>query len=91
MNIYIGNLSYNISEEELESAFGEYGQVTTTNIIKDRETGRSKGFAFVEMPNDSDAETAISNINGKPLAGRPVKVNQAKPRERRPQQRRPSY
>lgn len=83
MNIYVGNLSYGLSEEELRDAFAAFGEVTSAKILMDRETGRSRGFGFVEMPNQSEAEAAISNLNGKDLDGRPVRVNEARPRERR--------
>ncbi|MBD67461.1 MAG: RNA-binding protein [Candidatus Neomarinimicrobiota bacterium] len=89
MNIYVGNLSFQLSEDDLNSAFGEYGQVDSAKIITDRETGRSKGFGFIEMPNQEEAEKAIEGLNGKELEGRAVKVNESKPREDRP--RRPRY
>ena len=89
MNIYVGNLSFQLSENDLNSAFEEYGQVDSTKIITDRETGRSKGFGFIEMPNQEEAEKAIEGLNGKELEGRAVKVNESKPREDRP--RRPRY
>ena len=89
MNIYVGNLSFQLSENDLNSAFEEYGQVDSTKIITDRETGRSKGFGFIEMPNQEEAEKAIEGLNGKELGGRAVKVNESKPREDRP--RRPRY
>lgn len=80
MNIYVGNLSFNATEADLESAFGEHGEVTNVNIIKDRETGRSRGFAFVEMRDDRQAKEAISAINLQEIAGRAVTVNEARPR-----------
>jgi len=80
MNIYVGNLSYKVTDEDLRSAFQAYGQVDAVNVIKDRETGRSKGFAFVEMASDSEAQTAINALNGKELKGRALKVNEARPR-----------
>ena len=83
MNIYVGNLSYNMSESELRDAFGAYGEVSSVKILMDRETGRSRGFAFVEMPNQSEAEAAITQLNGKDLGGRPLRINEARPRERR--------
>ena len=89
MNIYVGNLSFQLSEDDLNSAFGEYGQVDSAKIITDRETGRSKGFGFIEMPNQEEAEKAIEGLNGKELEGRAVKVNESKTREDRP--RRPRY
>jgi RNA recognition motif-containing protein len=84
MNIYIGNLSYKASEEELRQAFEAYGQVSSVAIIKDAATGQSRGFAFVEMPNDAEGQAAINGMNGKDLNGRPLKVNEARPREERP-------
>ncbi len=83
MNIYVGNLSYSMSEDELRDAFGAFGQVSSVKILMDRETGRSRGFGFVEMPNQSEAETAIAQLNGKDLGGRPLRINEARPRERR--------
>lgn len=82
-NIYVGNLSYNTSSADLERAFSEFGSVSRANVISDRETGRSKGFAFVEMQNDSDAQDAINSLNDQDLDGRRLKVNVAKPREER--------
>jgi RNA recognition motif-containing protein len=83
MNIYVGNLSYSMSEGELRDAFGAFGDVSSVKILMDRETGRSRGFGFVEMPNQSEGEAAISNLNGKDLGGRALRVNEARPRERR--------
>jgi RNA recognition motif-containing protein len=83
MNIYVGNLSYGMSEQELRDAFAEYGDVASVKILSDRETGRSRGFGFVEMPNQSEGETAISQLNGKDVGGRALRVNEARPRERR--------
>jgi RNA recognition motif-containing protein len=83
MNIYVGNLSYQMSEDELRDAFSAFGDVSLVKILMDRETGRSRGFGFVEMPNQSEGETAISNLNGKDLGGRALRVNEARPRERR--------
>ncbi len=85
MNIYVGNLSYGMSEDELRDAFGAFGQVSSVKILMDRETGRSRGFGFVEMPNQSEAETAIAQLNGKDVGGRALRINEARPRE---QQRR---
>jgi len=84
VNIYVGNLAYSATEEDLRQAFGAYGEVSSASIIKDKFSGQSKGFAFVEMPNDREAQAAIDGLNEKPLGGRNVKVNQAKPRESRP-------
>ena len=83
MNIYVGNLSYGMSEDELRDAFGAFGEVSSVKILMDRETGRSRGFGFVEMPNQSEAENAISQLNGKDLGGRALRINEARPRERR--------
>ena len=86
VNIYVGNLSYSMSEEELRDAFGAFGDVSSVKILMDRETGRSRGFGFVEMPNQSDGEKAIAQLNGKEVGGRPLRINEARPREQ--QQRR---
>jgi RNA recognition motif-containing protein len=83
MNIYVGNLSYTMTDGELRDAFAAFGTVTSAKILMDRETGRSRGFGFVEMPNQSEGETAISNLNGKELGGRALRINEARPRERR--------
>jgi RNA recognition motif-containing protein len=83
MNIYVGNLSYGATEEQLRAAFVQFGNVSRVNLIIDRETGRSKGFGFVEMPDDSAAEAAIRALNGADLDGRSMKVSEARPRERR--------
>ena len=80
MNIYVGNLSYEANEEDLRQAFDVYGQISSVRVITDRDTGRSKGFGFVEMPNDAEAQSAISGLNGKELQGRSLKVNEARPR-----------
>jgi len=83
MNIYIGNLSYGMSEDELRQAFSAHGDVSSVKILMDRETGRSRGFGFVEMPNNAEAEAAIAQLNGKDVGGRPLRINEARPRERR--------
>jgi RNA recognition motif-containing protein len=80
MNIYVGNLSYQLTEDELRQAFESFGQVESANIIKDKYTGQSKGFGFVEMPSMEEAQSAISGLNGKELKGRPLNVNEARPR-----------
>jgi RNA recognition motif-containing protein len=90
MNIYVGNLDYGVTENDLKDAFAEFGEVESANIIKDKFSGQSKGFAFIEMPNNSEADAAIKALNGSPLKGRNLKVNQAKPRGDRPK-RRPRY
>jgi RNA recognition motif-containing protein len=83
MNIYVGNLSYGMSEDELRQAFAAHGEVSSAKILMDRETGRSRGFGFVEMPNQSEAEAAIAQLNGKDVGGRPLRINEARPREKR--------
>lgn len=84
-NIYIGNLSYRSSEGELRELFEKFGEVQSASIVKDRDTNRSKGFGFVEMPNAEDAKKAIEALNDKEIGGRPLRVNEARPREERPQ------
>ena len=86
--LYVGNLSYDTTEDSLKSAFGEVGAVESVTIIKDKFSGRSRGFAFVEMVNDEDAEKAIGMFNEKDLDGRNLVVNEAKPMTDRPPQRR---
>jgi cold-inducible RNA-binding protein len=83
-SIFVGNLAFGTSEDELRSVFTNYGSVTRVSIMMDRETGRSRGFAFVEMPNDDEAESAISAVNGSSLGGRTLNVNEARPRPERP-------
>jgi RNA recognition motif-containing protein len=80
MNIYVGNLSYEMTEEDLQKAFEGFGQIESVRIIKDKFSGQSKGFGFVEMPNNADAQSAISGLNDKELNGRTLKVNTARPR-----------
>ena len=80
MNIYVGNLSFDTTEEDLRSAFEAFGKVNGVNIIKDRDSGRSKGFGFVEMPSDDEARTAIESVNGKELNGRAMNANEARPK-----------
>jgi RNA recognition motif-containing protein len=87
MNIYIGNLAYTVTEDDLRDTFSEFGQVENANIINDKFSGRSKGFGFVDMPNDSEAREAIESLNDKDMNGRTIKVNEAKPREERPVRR----
>jgi RNA recognition motif-containing protein len=88
MNIYVGNIAFTTTDEELKEAFGNFGDVSSAAIITDRETGRSKGFGFVEMSDDNAAEMAIEELNGNALNGRELKVNKARPKEDRPQRRR---
>lgn len=83
MKLYVGNLSFNTSTQELEQIFGEIGTVESTNIIEDRDTGRSRGFGFVEMSSKEEGQNAIEQLNGKEIDGRELTVNEAKPRENR--------
>jgi RNA recognition motif-containing protein len=80
MNIYVGNLSREATEDTLREAFAAFGQVSTANVIKDRFSGLPRGFAFVEMPNQTEAEAAINGLNGKEILGRAITVNQARPK-----------
>jgi RNA recognition motif-containing protein len=80
MKIYVGNLSYNITEEALRQAFEAFGQVSSASVIKDKFSGQSKGFGFVEMPAKDEAESAIREMNGKEMEGRTLNVNEARPR-----------
>ncbi len=84
MNIYVGNLSYDATEDDITQAFSEYGQVASVNIIMDRETGRPRGFAFVEMTNDEEARAAIEGLHLQRIAGRAVTVNEARPQRNKP-------
>lgn len=84
MNIYVGNLARTVVEGDLKEVFQAYGEVTTCSIIKDKFSGESRGFGFVEMPNSADAQKAIASLNGKDLKGRTATVNEAKPRTDRP-------
>ena len=90
MNLYVGNLPYSVGDEELRSAFAQFGEVASASVISDKFTGQSKGFGFVEMPNNSEADAAIKGLNETSMGGRNIKVNQARPRENRPA-RRPRY
>ena len=89
MNIYVGNLSWNTDDRQVNDLFSQYGQVDSARVLTDRETGRSRGFGFVEMANDDEARAAIDALNGYELDGRQLRVNEARPREERP--RRPRY
>jgi len=80
MNIYVGNLSYEVTEDDLRQAFEGFGQVASVTIIKDSDTGKSRGFGFVEMPVEDEAKAAITGMNGKELKGRTLSVNEARPR-----------
>lgn len=82
--LYVGNLAYSVRDESLLSAFSQFGTVTSAKVMMDRETGRSKGFGFVEMGSDAEAQAAINGMNGQALEGRPLVVNEARPREERP-------
>lgn len=84
MNIYVGNLPWSTTEETLRAAFEEFGEVDSAKVITDRETGRSRGFGFVEMPDDGAAQTAIEALNDKEFDGRNLRVNEARPRDDRP-------
>jgi RNA recognition motif-containing protein len=84
MNLYVGNLALNVSESELQQAFEPFGEVTSVKIIKDKYTGESKGFGFVEMPSGAEAQAAMNGLNGKELKGLAIKVNQAKPQKSKP-------
>lgn len=81
MNIYVGNLAYSATDEELRSAFSAFGTVTSVKIVRDRESGRSRGFAFVEMEDGEGAQNAVAQMNGRDLKGRNLVVNEARPRE----------
>ena len=81
MNIFVGNLNYRLQVEALEQLFAEYGQVDSVKIITDRETGRAKGFGFVEMPNDAEGKAAIDGLNGTEMMERALVVNEARPRQ----------
>ena len=81
MNIYVGNLSFDATEDELRELFAAFGQVASVSLIKDKFTGRPRGFGFVEMSNDSEAQKAIAGLNGKDFKGRSMTINQARPRE----------
>jgi cold-inducible RNA-binding protein len=83
-SIYVGNLSYTATEADLQQAFSQHGEVASVNIVKDRETGRPRGFAFVEMPNGNEAATAIKELNLAEIAGRSITVNEARPKPDRP-------
>lgn len=84
MNIYVGNLSWGTDSDALRNAFSAHGEVSRANVMTDRETGRSRGFGFVEMPNASEAQAAIDALNGQDMDGRALRVNEARPREERP-------
>lgn len=81
MNIYVGNLGFDVTDQDLAAAFKEFGQVATARVATDRDSGRSRGFGFVEMPNQTEAKAAIEQLNGKQLKGRTIVVNESRPRE----------
>ncbi len=82
--LYVGNLAYTVRDQDLQDAFSQFGAVSSAKVMMDRDTGRSKGFGFVEMGSDAEAQAAINGLNGQPVAGRAVVVNEARPREERP-------
>ena len=82
--LYVGNLAYSVRDDSLAQAFGQFGTVTSAKVMMDRETGRSKGFGFVEMPSADEGANAINKLNGHEFAGRALRVNEARPREERP-------
>ena len=84
MNIYVGNLSFEVSEEDVQAAFEAFGKVESVKVIKDKYSGASRGFGFVEMPSKDEGQAAISGLNGKELKGRALNVNEARPRAERP-------
>ena len=84
MNIYVGNLPYSVTEDDLRTAFEAYGSVSSAAVISDKFSGQSKGFGFVEMPDNGEAEAAIEALNGADMKGRSLRVNEARPREPRP-------
>jgi len=87
MNIYVGNLAFNVTEDDLKAIFSEFGEVSGVNIVRERPSGQSKGFGFVEMQNNSEADKAIKGLNGTKLKEQSIKVSQAKPPSKRPQRR----
>jgi RNA recognition motif-containing protein len=82
--LYVGNLAYSVRDESLQGSFSQFGTVTSAKVMMDRDSGRSKGFGFVEMGSDAEAQAAINGMNGQPLEGRAIVVNEARPREERP-------
>jgi RNA recognition motif-containing protein len=87
MRIYVGNLPYSATDEDLKEAFGEFGELTSAEVVTDKFSGQSKGFGFVEMPNNADADQAIKALNDTMLKGRKLTVNEARPRPERPQRK----
>lgn len=84
MNLYVSNLAYSVTDDELRSEFAAYGTVASCRVVMDRETGRSRGFGFVDMPNDTEAQAALKSLEGTNLAGRAIKIVEARPKEERP-------
>ncbi|MBQ9344742.1 MAG: RNA-binding protein [Kiritimatiellae bacterium] len=84
MKIYVGNLSFRASDDDLRAAFEQYGAIDSAEVVKERDTGRSRGFGFVVMPDAAEAQKAIDALNGQPICGRPIRCNEAQERERRP-------
>jgi RNA recognition motif-containing protein len=91
MNIYVGNLARNVTEEDLKSPFSEFGEVSAVNIVREKPSGQSKGFGFVDMPNSSEADKAMEALNSSKLKDQFIKLSQAKPPAKRPQRGRPRY
>ncbi|MCE5223642.1 RNA-binding protein [bacterium] len=89
MNIFVGNLSFDMTEDELREEFSQFGQISSLSILKDKMTNRSRGFAFVEMPNDEEANASIAALNGKSVKGRQINVAEARPREERSRDSKP--
>lgn len=83
MKLYVGGLAYSVTEKELEAVFAEHGTVTSATVIKDRDSGQSKGFGFIEMSDDNEAKAAMAALNGKEISGRSIMVNEARPQEDR--------
>jgi RNA recognition motif-containing protein len=87
MRIYVGNLPYSVTDDDLRDTFGEFGELTSAEVVKDKFSGQSKGFGFVDMPSNSEAEEAIKSLNDSAMKGRKITVNEARPRAERPQRR----
>jgi RNA recognition motif-containing protein len=87
MRIYVGNLPYSVTDEDLRDTFVEFGELSSAEVVKDKFSGQSKGFGFVDMPNNSEADQAIKSLNDSMLKGRKITVNEARPRAERPQRR----
>jgi RNA recognition motif-containing protein len=87
MRIYVGNLPYSVTDDDLQEMFSEFGELTSAEVVKDKFSGQSKGFGFVDMPDNADAEEAIKSLNDQPVQGRKLTVNEARPRAERPARR----